>query len=226
MCPHDRTLFDAVQAKLDQQRSNHTKARNASDALLMGRIFDDRGNRMTPTHALKNGVRYRYYVSSTLVQGEKSKAGQVSRVPADQVERLVIEAVRQRIDAACTQVKDFGANKSSGGAGADLSNDRILIRSHVRRVDVGHNLLQVQMTLAAATLEQQTKSENNDGHHDDNSAPAGRGRIVLRIPWAKRPAKAPRQIIAPSSTSPHLDHRPIRAETRAKLIAAIAQGRR
>src|SRR4051812_15573672 len=32
----DRTLFEAVQAKLDQQRSNHTTARNASDSLLMG----------------------------------------------------------------------------------------------------------------------------------------------------------------------------------------------
>ena len=149
----DRTLFDAVQAKLDQQRSNHTKARNASDALLMGRIFDDGGYRMTPTHALKKGVRYRYYVSSALVQGEKSKAGQVSRVPADQVERLVIEAVRQRIGAARTRAKDIGANKSSREAGTDLSDDRQLIRAHVRRVDVGHDLLQVQMTLAEATSE-------------------------------------------------------------------------
>ena len=83
----------------------------------MGRIFDDRGNRMTPTHALKKGVRYRYYVSSTPVQGEKSKAGQASRVPADQVERLVIEAVRQRIGTPPTRAKDIGANKSSREAG-------------------------------------------------------------------------------------------------------------
>jgi hypothetical protein len=29
----------------------------------MGLIFDDRGNRMTPTHATKVGVRYRYYMA-------------------------------------------------------------------------------------------------------------------------------------------------------------------
>src|ERR1700681_1838358 len=34
---------------LDQQRNNHTVAR-ASDSILMGLIFDDRGNRMTPTY--------------------------------------------------------------------------------------------------------------------------------------------------------------------------------
>src|SRR5213079_3797614 len=47
----DRDLFDAVQAKLNDQRNNHTVTRAKSDALLIGRIYDDRGNRMTPSHA-------------------------------------------------------------------------------------------------------------------------------------------------------------------------------
>ena len=37
----DRALFDAVQSKLDRQRTNHAKARQQSQSLLMGRIFDD-----------------------------------------------------------------------------------------------------------------------------------------------------------------------------------------
>jgi len=52
----DRALFEAVQTKLDQQRTNHAKTRQQSQSLLMGRIFDDRGNRMTPSHAVQNGV--------------------------------------------------------------------------------------------------------------------------------------------------------------------------
>src|ERR1700731_1866659 len=54
--------------RLDQQRNNHTVAR-ASHSILMGLIFDDRGNRMTPTYAVKKGARYRYYVSSALRGG-------------------------------------------------------------------------------------------------------------------------------------------------------------
>jgi hypothetical protein len=54
--------------RLDQRRNNHTVAR-ASDSILMGLIFDDRGNRMTPTYAVKKGARYRYYVSSALRGG-------------------------------------------------------------------------------------------------------------------------------------------------------------
>ena len=45
----DRALFEAVQSKLDRQRTNHTKARQQSQSLLIGRIFDERGNRMTPS---------------------------------------------------------------------------------------------------------------------------------------------------------------------------------
>ncbi len=44
----DRDLFDAVQAKLTEQVNNHKTTRMKSEALLIGRIFDDRGNRMTP----------------------------------------------------------------------------------------------------------------------------------------------------------------------------------
>src|ERR1700678_596932 len=45
----DRGLFDAVQAKLDEQRTSRTASRQKSESLLIGRIFDDRGNRMTPS---------------------------------------------------------------------------------------------------------------------------------------------------------------------------------
>jgi hypothetical protein len=42
----------------------------------MGLIFDDRGNRMTPTYAVKKGARYRYYVSSALRGGPVGAASE------------------------------------------------------------------------------------------------------------------------------------------------------
>jgi site-specific DNA recombinase len=59
----DNDLFEAVQTKLTEQTNNHKGKRNTSEALLTGRIFDDRGNRMTPSHARKGGIKYRYYLS-------------------------------------------------------------------------------------------------------------------------------------------------------------------
>jgi len=58
-----------VQAKLDQQINNHKGTRGQSEALLTGRIFDDRGNRMSPSHARKGAIKHRYYLSSVLLNG-------------------------------------------------------------------------------------------------------------------------------------------------------------
>jgi len=49
----DRHLFDAVQSKLNDQKTSRTATRTKSDALLIGRIYDDHGNRMSPSHARK-----------------------------------------------------------------------------------------------------------------------------------------------------------------------------
>ena len=89
-----RDLFDAVQTKL--QANHHPKNLRLADSggLLVGRIYDDRGNRMTPTHASKRGVRYRYYTSCVLAQGRRQDAGSVPRVPAPEIEVLVLSALR------------------------------------------------------------------------------------------------------------------------------------
>ncbi len=68
-------LFDAVQTRLAGNRVAHHGRHSGSQALLIGRLVDDRGNKMSPSHASKNGVRYRYYVSQALQQGRTSEAG-------------------------------------------------------------------------------------------------------------------------------------------------------
>jgi len=81
----DRDLFDAVQARLNEQRTTSSTTRMRSETLLAGRIFDDRGNRMTPSHTRKRGRKHRYYVSAALINGMADRAGSVRRVPADQI---------------------------------------------------------------------------------------------------------------------------------------------
>jgi hypothetical protein len=48
-------------------------------------IFDDRGNRMSPSHSRKGSTRHLYYVSTALIQGRPQTAGSVARVPAAKV---------------------------------------------------------------------------------------------------------------------------------------------
>jgi hypothetical protein len=56
----------------------------------LGRIYDERGHKMTPSLVRKRGIKYRYYISSALLQGQAEQAGAVSRIPADKIEALVV----------------------------------------------------------------------------------------------------------------------------------------
>src|SRR5712692_1195200 len=94
----DRDLFAAVQAKLVANAVARQVRLKGSPAILSGRIFDDRGNRMSPTHSNKLGVRYRYYVSHAVVQNRGKDAGSVARVPAPEIETLVLGAVRGHLE--------------------------------------------------------------------------------------------------------------------------------
>ena len=90
----DQEIWDRVQSLLAEHAQNRAGARQDSDALLAGKFFDDRGNLMSPSHATKGGRRYRYYVSQAVLQGRKEDAGSIFRVPAMEIERRVIDAVR------------------------------------------------------------------------------------------------------------------------------------
>ena len=54
---------------------------------------------------------------------------------------------------------------------------------------------------------------------------AGIDARTLRIPWQKRPFKRHRELLAPASANPQ-DPRPIRADARARVVAALSRGRR
>ena len=84
-----RDLFEAVQAKRAANAVARQVQLRGAAALLTGRLFDDRGNRMSPTHSNKLGVRYRYYVSHAILQNRKAEAGSIARVPAPEIESLV-----------------------------------------------------------------------------------------------------------------------------------------
>ena len=183
----ERGLFEAVQAKLSKQATDHAATRMRSEALLMGRIFDDRGNGMTPSHARKAGIKYRYYISSALVDGRPGEAGSVSRIPAAEIEALVARSVRDHVSLP-------------------TMDDRTIVATRALRIEVHANEIAIYVCADRRSAEATS--------HD-----------VIRVPWQKQPSKRRREILLPASGEA-IDARPIRSETRATLIAAIARGRR
>lgn len=94
----DTDTFDRVQKLLNENNIRRGTKFSVSGALLKGKLFDDKGNRMSPTFSSKNGVRYRFYVSTAL-RGRKETAGSVTRVSAPEIEALVEAEVGKAIAA-------------------------------------------------------------------------------------------------------------------------------
>jgi hypothetical protein len=86
---------------------------------------------MTPSYAVKNGARYRYYVSCVLAQGRKHEAGSVPRVPAPEIEGIVLKALRQP-----DETPDQGLG------------ERELVHERLARVVVRTGRLEISLTLS------------------------------------------------------------------------------
>src|SRR4029077_17881728 len=87
----DRPLWDAVQAQL----ASNAAALHRQPSLLAGLLFDDDGNRMTPSHAVKKDTRYRYYVSRSLITKDRAETSAGFRIPAGEIEQLVSSRVHR-----------------------------------------------------------------------------------------------------------------------------------
>jgi DNA invertase Pin-like site-specific DNA recombinase len=89
----DEALWNEAQAILTDNRVDRALGlTNKQPSLLAGLLYDAKGERLTPTHATKRGVRYRYYVSRSLIAGASKNAGQ--RIPATTLEALVTRRIR------------------------------------------------------------------------------------------------------------------------------------
>jgi site-specific DNA recombinase len=85
---------------LKSKAARRKAKRSASQALLLGKLYDDRGNRMSPSYSTKNGVRYRFYVSSALLRGRRDAAGSLARIPAAEIEGAVLAALKSRVNGS------------------------------------------------------------------------------------------------------------------------------
>ena len=173
----DSALFEAVGAKLAAQAVERRCRLRGLPAILSGRLFDHRGNRMSPTHANKGGARYRYYVSQAVLQGKPPPPGLVSRVPAAEIEALVVAALRRHLSASSAreQLPD---------------NDRDLLERHLERVTLTPNHLELRLRQSFEPAQSQDRR------------PTARA-TTMEVPWTSRiPAAVNGIIHVPAHNTP------------------------
>jgi site-specific DNA recombinase len=152
---------------------------------------------MSPTHSNKLGVRYRYYVSHALLQNRKEDAGSVTRVPAPDVEQLVLDGIRAHLES--TEVPIPAATRD-------------LIERHVDSIIVRPHVVEVQLDSC---------SSNEPVPPGDSEPISGEpGTTTLTLPWT-----APSFVAAKGIVHEPTAKRALKPETRDALLAAIAKSR-
>jgi site-specific DNA recombinase len=152
-----KELWDQVAARLAANNQAHRRKKSpATPSLLSGFVFDVNGVRFTPTHATKNGKRYRYYTSQAAIQKTEG-APTVTRFPAQQLEALVLSQIHLLLGSPekCTASLENSPEKDVTGERAldlakrwpqlETAKQREFFRSVVRRVVVGQTTVWIDV---------------------------------------------------------------------------------
>jgi len=213
----DHESWNRVQRLLAEHAQHKAGSRQDSDALLGGKLFDDRGNRMSPSHATKRGRRYRYYVSQAILQGRKADAGSVARAPAMELERRVVEAVRGAASADRRERSIETQTIRRVSDRPDAGIDSAAVGSSLCTLDPGGDLRAAveRITIRRTTLEIQL-AEGTPGD------PPGR---IIVVPWTPPSPYRRRQIIQGEGEQ-SAAVRPMRTKARGVLIDALRDAHR
>jgi site-specific DNA recombinase len=152
-----KKLWDQVAYRLKENNHAHRTGKSLSTPnLLSGMVFDSKGVRFTPTGAIKNGKRYRYYTSQAVIRQSGQKPA-ISRFPAQELEKLVLSQIHLLLASP-----DKYADVSGSGPEQELVAEQSLdlakrwhkleiskqygfARSVLKRVVVGRSCVQIEV---------------------------------------------------------------------------------
>ena len=182
-----RALWDRVQRQLAANRTaQRTGARMQEPSLLAGILYDDLGHRMTPSHCVNGGKRFRYYFNQDLLRSESERAGAVRRLPAAELEGLVRARICTFL-ASSAAVSDLAENATDAmtrkrllGAGQELARKfarcttselRAFLLAVVSRIAVAEGAIKIDLAkpcLRSALLgERKSDSDPTRANEDD-----------------------------------------------------------
>jgi DNA invertase Pin-like site-specific DNA recombinase len=220
----DGALWDAVQALMRSNVNGHRARVGAAEpSLLTGLAFDEWGHRLTPSHAKKGSVRYRYYIDQTQIVGDGGATR--LRLPAQELESAVMDSVigllkdRSRLMGVMAETESVDANVArarllgAGAIGERLemagASQRIeMLQLLVDRVVVRRESVDIAVRVGAIW-----EVDGPSGDAEDGAAPI----FVIEVPvQLKRCGMAVRLVVRPAGST-------IDPEVDAGLVALIGK---
>lgn len=206
----DEDLWNTVAERLAANRNEHDSAATAqSPSLLVHLLRDETGQPMTPTHAVKTrrGVggaaapnnqnrRYRYYISRALVTGSRSQVPGGRRIPAGDIEQLIVDRLCTYLtncgdvhDALDACIPEAAEQEHLIERAAELGRtwskrpgveQRVMISTLLARIDVGADRIDIH--LDRARLAALLRGDQRTRRHTRSEAGPATDTIVLSIP--------------------------------------------
>lgn len=146
-------LFEQVQDLLKSNaviRKHSTNAKEGS--LLTGLLFDDKGNRMVPSHSNKSGRRYRYYVSQSMKKPGEFERGEVTKISAGEIENYTQNEVLKIIKnkhLVQKHIADFSIEQQNDILQklSEFEPDKIFIRTLVAKIELHANYIETSFDI-------------------------------------------------------------------------------
>jgi site-specific DNA recombinase len=210
----DQGTWDEVQQRLRAQTQARRASTKEEHSFLAGKLYDDRGNRMGPSHARKGSRCWRYYISRAALIGRGSEAGSIARVSAPEIEIFVVKAVEAHLRRLGRNARPDGALSASNdtsGYGSSICDSRPR-----RLADVEFESAIERVTLTASRVEI-ALADAVDVEEPDR-------RLVL--PWTRSSQRRSRDIIQATDEPEGRPRRSMRARAREVFIEAVSQARR
>ncbi len=170
----DQGLWDRVQ---DHLKSASARKRGApagqpgsASAPLKGKVRDETGDLLTPTHTKRRGKPLRYYISNRLISGGTDPTAW--RLPARAFEEVVVQTIsdhlqdhadRHAVLSQCDATTSGAASKVIGNLAERITSEGTqMASSFTSSVVIGYGRLQI--TLDSAALAQAAKLKADDLH--------------------------------------------------------------
>ena len=234
----DDDLWQGVQTILATNRVDRGAGKGSRHlSLLAGLIYDAQGEPMTPSHAAKKGVRYRYYVSKSLLTGNDDKAtkrGQ--RIPAAHIEALVVgrlgvlladpvavlNAVQCSGPDAVTQktLLDEAARLAKAWQDLDAERLRALLLAVVTKVQVHSDRIDVTLDQMGVALWLNAKADKQQPAHPDGYDRERHLTVLTIRARLKRTGIEMRMVVDDGSEPANVDPVLVRLLVRAHAIRA------
>jgi site-specific DNA recombinase len=156
----DQDTWDKVQTRLSANaRTRRYRTNMKSPCLLTGLLFDEEGDRLSPSYCIKQGRRYRYYIT----RDPGSRTGW--RLPAKTLDAVVLDGICDFLSDKTLLMTDVVPSTSSAQEMADIlsqaaelgitlrtttpAEQRSFVQKTIDRIEVQQNRIRIDVGLSA-----------------------------------------------------------------------------